>query len=346
VAGTLIRDAGGRLGSARPVNPQAYDTYLRGVQARFRGTEADLRESLRLFDEAIALDAAFAPAHQRRCDTLAVLGFTGWGAEPPRDATPRARASCLEALKLDASLAAAQAGLGSIALFYDWDLSAADVAFERALQLGPSDQGVLPRSAWFQSVRGRHAEALALSQKAELLDPLSVSASTNHGWLLYWARQYDAAASQLRKVLQQRPDAPVANLMLAIVYLQNSTPDQAAAQAERAAKLAGGTSATVAQLGHVYGVAGRRMQAERVLGELVARSKREYVASYWIALVHHGLGQEQACLDRLERAFSDREALPLLDVEPRWDGLRSNPRFQDLRRRVGLPATSFPGAAR
>ena len=104
--------------------------------------------------------------------------------------------------------------------------------------------------------------------------------------------------------------------------------------AQHAVDLAGGTSATVAQLAHVYGVAGRRDQAERLLADLVARSKREYVSSYWIALVHHGLGQEEQALARLETALEQREAMPLLEVEPRWDSLRSDPRFQALLRRT------------
>ena len=342
VAGTLRPDEPASLVPARPVEPAAYETYLRGVQSHYKGTEADIRTALGLFERAIAADPTFAPAHLRLCDSQYVLGFTGWGAMAPQEAMPRARASCLEALRLDGTMGAAYARLGSILFFYDWDRDAAEAAFERGLRVSPSDPVSLQLYAWFLSARERHAEALSLSLRAEQLDPLSLPASVTHGWLLYWARQYDAAIAQIRRTLEQRPDFPLAHLMLAIVQLQQSASAEVVAELERAVVLAGGTSATVAQLGHIYGVAGRREQAERILSELIARSKREYVASYWIALVHHGLGQEQAALDRLEKAFLDHEALPLLDVEPRWDALRSDARFQNLQRRVGPRASPPP----
>ena len=138
--------------------------------------------------------------------------------------------------------------------------------------------------------------------------------------------------------LELGPENPLVNLMLGVVYLQQSIPTRAVRQLERAATMAGRTAAVVAQLGHAYGVAGQKAEAQACLDELAQRSKREYVAAYWIAMLNHGLGREDAALASLEKAFRDREALLVLDVEPRWDGLRGDPRFQDLQRRVGFSA--------
>ena len=342
VAATLTPAEQKRLVRTTPVDPAAYEIYLRGLQSRYRGTEADIRGALALFEQALGVDPSFALAHQRVCEARYVLGFTGWGAIAPREAIPKARASCLEALKLDPSLGAALGTLGSIRFYHDWDQEAAEAAFTLSTQASPSDSAVLQRHAWFLVNRGRHSEGLVLSQRALALDPLSLPAASNHGWLLYWARQYDTAIRQFRRVLEERPNFPVPTLMLAIVQAQKGEHVQAVEQLEQAVGLAGGTSATVAQLAHVYGVAGRRAQAEQLLADLIARSNREYVASYWIALVHHGLGQEDRALARLETALEQREAMPLLAVEPRWDSLRSDPHFQALLRRTWERARHAP----
>jgi tetratricopeptide (TPR) repeat protein len=335
VAAKLTHDERVRLTRAASVAPEVYETYLRGLQAWNKRTEAGMREGLAMFEKAIALDPEYAPAYLGVCSTYATLGYTGWGAIAPREAMPKAQSACREALRLDDTLAAAHANLGSILAHYDWD-RAAEASFARALSVGPSDQLSIQRYAWILSTAGRHDEALAESARAAGLDPLSVSAQANHGWLLYWARRYDQAAEQFARILALHPDAPVPNLMLGIVYLNQGKQAEAIAQVERALRMSGMTAATLAQLGHVYAVGGREAEARRVLKDLLARAKREYVASYWIALVHHGLGQNDEALALLEKAFADREALPLLDVEPRWDALRADPRFRDLQRRVGF----------
>jgi serine/threonine-protein kinase len=158
--------------------------------------------------------------------------------------------------------------------------------------------------------------------------------------VLFWARQYDRAIAQFGKVLDLSPDRAVVVGMLGTAYLQKSMYAPAIAQWERSTSLAGRTTSVVAQLGYTYAVAGRKADAQHILAELTDRSKREYVAAYWIAMVHHGLGQEGEALKWLEKAFQDREALVILNVEPRWDGLRSNPAFQSLQRRVGFSAAS------
>jgi len=346
VAAALTPEERARLAGAVPVEPAAYEAYLRGVELRSKATEADTRASLVLFERATTIDTTFAEAYGRVCDTYWTLGFTGWGALPPREAMPRARAACVEALHRDEALGGVHAVLGSMSAFYDWDARAAEDAFQRAVALSPSDPHPLQRYAWVLSAQGRHEEALALCRRAQALDPRSPAPAVNLGWLLYWARQYEASIVELRQVLDAHQAVSLSSLMLAVVHLQMGQPAEAALRLERAVTLAGGTSATVAQLAHAYALAGRRADAERLRSELVARAKREYVASYWLGLVEHGLGRDAAALDWLERAFDDREALPLLEVEPRWDGLRSNPRFQDLQRRVGFRRAASAAAAR
>ena len=346
VAAALTPEERERLSSAKPVDPEAYEDYLRAIELRTKATEADIRAALVLFERAAARDPGFAEAHRRVCDTYWVLGFTGWGALPPREAQPRAQAACREALKLDQGQGGAHAVLGSMAAFMDWDARAAEAAFQRAVALSPSDAVAMQRYSWFLSALGRHDEAVAVARRALAVDPTAASAAVNLGWILYWARQYDASGAQLQDVLRIRPESPLPSLMLAVVYLQEGRAEQAALRLERALQLAGSTSSSAAQLAHAYAVAGRTAQAERLRAELFARSRREYIPSYWMALVEHGLGRDDAALARLDQAFEDREALPILEVEPRWDGLRSNPRFQQLLRRVGFSTGSGSRVAR
>jgi tetratricopeptide (TPR) repeat protein len=208
VAATLTPAEQKRLVRTTPVDPAAYEIYLRGLQRRYRGTQADMLEALALFEQALGVDPSFALAHQRVCEARYVLGFTGWGAMAPRQAIPKARGSCLEALRLDPSLGFTHALLGSIRFYYDWDREAAEAAFTLSVQASPSDAPVMQRHAWFLSNRGRHSEAIALSRRAQALDPLSLIVATQHGWLLYWARQYDPAIEQFRRVLEERPTFP------------------------------------------------------------------------------------------------------------------------------------------
>jgi TolB-like protein/Tfp pilus assembly protein PilF len=326
------------LTAPKAVDPRAYDTYLRGMERRYRGTEADIRASITLFETSLAADPSFAPAHAALCGAHYVLGFTGWGAIAPRQAMPLARAACREALLLDPDNGMAQSVTAGISFYYDWDLPGAEAAAKAALRSSPSDASLLQRFAWLQLNLGRSEEALAMSARARTLDPMSLGVANQHGWLLYWARRYEEAAAQFRVVLEQAPKHQLSNVMLAIVLSRQGRHEEAVVQLERGVDLSGGTSATLAQLGQVYGAAGRRAEAERLLTALEESARRGYVASYWIALVHLSLGQRDQAFGRLEAAFEQREALPLLDVEPRWDDLRSDPRFAALRQRVHAAA--------
>jgi Flp pilus assembly protein TadD len=179
---------------------------------------------------------------------------------------------------------------------------------------------------------------LAESRRAIELDPLSLVVNTAFGSRLYWARRFDEAIAQCRKTLELDPAYGGARRCLALAYAQRGAPEQAVRELERDGSGSSRTPSAVADLGYVYARAGRSMDAHKVITELTNRSSREYVPPYALALVHAGLGENGRALEWLERAGEERSPrLVFLSVEPAFDGLRGDPRFAAIRRKLGLP---------
>jgi tetratricopeptide (TPR) repeat protein len=174
--------------------------------------------------------------------------------------------------------------------------------------------------------------------RARELDPLSISMNFSLGWRLYMAHQYDGAIEQLRNTLEMDPSFALPRMILGQAYEQKKSYPQAIAELEKAVSVSHDSPPMLGALGHAYGVAGRRADAERVLNQLIAQSKTRYVSPFYVAIVYAGLREDDAALDWLEKAFQDRSnAIIFLKVEPQLDGLRSNSRFQALLRRLALP---------
>ena len=248
------------------------------------------------------------------------------------------RAAVTRALAIDDDLADAHAARALLLAFHEWRLSDAEPAFRRALALNPGDATAHSWYAQYLSATGRNDEALAESRRAIALDPLSLRINSGHGGRLYWARRFDEAISHCRKTLELDPAYYGARTCLALSYAQRGAGAQAVRELERDGSGSAQTPSALADLGYVYARAGRSMDAHKVITELTNRSSREYVSPYALALVHAGLGENGRALEWLERAGEERSPrLVFLRVEPAFDGLRGDPRFDAIRRKLGLP---------
>jgi TolB-like protein/DNA-binding winged helix-turn-helix (wHTH) protein/thioredoxin-like negative regulator of GroEL len=339
IALTLTPDAQARLASARSVSAESYQDYLRGRYFSNRRTEAALKQALGYFQRAIAVDPDNARAYSGLADCYSALGASSVvGGLPPRQAMPEAKAGALKALEIDGTLAEAHNSLAIVHLLYDWDLAASEKEFRRALELDPE---YTTAHHWYSHcllALGRTDESLAESKRALELEPLHLVIGVHLGWHYLYVRQYDQAIEQFRKTLELDPAFPQAQRYAAWAYLQKGMREEAIASLRAALGQLGRDPEVEGELGHALGVAGRRAEALAMLEGLRQLSSRRYVAPFSVALVHTGLGDRDQALAWLEKAYVERsDYMPYLSREPMLDGLRSDPRFAALVRRVGLP---------
>jgi TolB-like protein/DNA-binding winged helix-turn-helix (wHTH) protein/Tfp pilus assembly protein PilF len=339
IAMTLAPEAEARLARARPVRPESYQDYLRGRYFLNRRTAAALRQALAYFQQAVAADPGYAPAYSGLADCYWSLGASSVvGALPPRQAMPEAKAAALKALEIDGTLAEAHASLANVLLLYDWDLTASEKEYKRALDLDPDYTAA---HHWYSHCLlplGRTEESLAESRRALELEPLSLVINVHLGWHYLYARQYDQAIDQFRRAIELDPTFPQAQRYAAWGFLQKGRHEEAIAALRAAVKGLGGQSEVEAELGYALAVAGRRAEARAVLEGLSQPSSGRYVSPYAVALVDAGLGDRDQALAWLDKAYEERsDYMPYLGLEPMLDPLRSDPRFGALVRRVGLP---------
>ena len=339
IAMTLAPEAEARLARARPVRPESYQDYLRGRYFWNRRTEAALRQALGYFQQAVAADPGYAPAYSGLADCYSSLGASSVvGGLPPRQAMPEAKAAALKALEIDGSLAEAHTSLAIVHLLYDWDLAASEKEFKRALDLDPDYTAA---HHWYSHCLlplGRTEESLAESRRALELEPLNLVINIHLGWHYLYARQYDEAIEQYRRTLELDPGFPQAKRYAAWAFLQKGRHAEAIAALQAVLSALGRKPEVEAELGHALAVAGRRAEARAVLEGLTQLSSSRYVSPYSVALVHAGLGDRDQALAWLDKAYAERsDYMPYLGLEPMLDSLRSDPRFDALVRRVGVP---------
>jgi TolB-like protein/DNA-binding winged helix-turn-helix (wHTH) protein/Flp pilus assembly protein TadD len=314
----------------------AHEAYLRGRFYWNERTEDSLRKSLQYFELAIQRDPAYALGYAGLADSYNLMA--DFGGLSPEEALPRAKAAAQRALQLDDTLAEAHASLGWVSMVYDWDWASAERQFQRAIELDPGYASAHQWYAYLLRVSGRGDEALAEARRAQQLDPSSLIISSILGWHHYLAREYDQALVQFQRARQLDPNFARVHSYLGWTYLQQGKFDQAIAELEEAHRLAGTGPARLAELGHAYAVAGRKEQAQKVLRQLHAAAPNRYLEPDLIALIYAGLGERDEAFRWLEKAYAGRSVkLVILKVDPRFDTLRSDPRFADLTRRVGLP---------
>ena len=322
---------------SRPVDPDAHDAYLRGRYYSNSGDPQDLTKARDYFQRAIEKEPLYAPAYAGLADYYSVLPF--YTSTLPGEVFPKAKAAVSKALELDDSLAEAHASLAYVLTYYDWNWTGAEREFQRALALNPNDASVHHRYSRYLSSLGRIDEALTEVRKAEELDPLSSVIKANIGVIYYFGRQYDSAIAQLRRVLDEQPNFSVAHWGMGLAYEQKGMLTEAIAELEKADAISKhGSVNTLASLGHAYAIAGQQSKAQKILLEMDARSKQQPISRYQFALIFTGLGEKDRAFTALEKAFGEKSTLlTYVKMDPRFDPIRSDPRFADLLRRMGLP---------
>jgi TolB-like protein/Flp pilus assembly protein TadD len=325
-----------RLAVARRVDPQAYDLYLQGRYHWYRRTPAEIEKSLDYFQRAIDKDSTYALAYEGLADAYFLLGATAYNKLPPRDAMPKATAAAAKAIELDSTLAEAHTLVGYIGFLYDRDRVNAEREMKRAIELNPNHAQSHQYYAFFLAAVGRFDEAVREASRGREVDPLSLVGNTNVGYVLHFARRYDEAIEQCRRVLELDSLFLRAHWTLGLAYEQKGMFDAAIQEFRKARTLSADGPAPMAALGHAYAISGRRSEAEQVLGEMKALSKRRFVPADQVAIIYLGLGDKDRALELLNQADQERgNWIMNMWMDPRFDVLRSDPRFKDLLRRLG-----------
>jgi len=330
------RERAGLL-SARPVNPEAHEDYLRGVYFWNQRTEQGLKKSIEYFDHAAERDSGYALPYAGLANSHNSLGVH-WHFVP-REIFPKARAAALKALALDDTLGEAHAALGLYKAVYEWDPRGADREFRRAIELNPGYPWAHVWRGELLSSMERHTEALAELDRARELDPTSLNVSDQRGYVLYKARRYDEAIEQIRKTLELEPRFAHAHCWLGKAYLQKGMLQEGLAELEETASLPGGDSPLFTPwLGYAYARCGKRVEALKIADRLKAQEQKSFAYPSRIAVIYCGIGQKDQALAWLERGYQERDPafLPML-VEPAFDPLRSDAHFQDFVRRSRPP---------
>lgn len=326
---------GGATVTKREVNPEAYDAYLRG---RFYWTNrGDLHKSIEAYQQAIQIDPQYALAYAGLASSYALLGQVPYDDLKPSDAKPKAREAAERALQLNPELAEAHAVLGNVAFSYDWNFEKAEQEFQQAIALGPND----PTSHhWFSHycmVRNRLLQALEENSRTLELDPVSPLFNTTRAEIKYNIKDYDAAIEQGRRTIEQYPSYPLAYIWLGSAYRQKKMYREALDSFSQGRRLSGDHPAMIALYGHALAVSGDAAGARRALSELQHLADSRYVSSLYIAAIYTGLGEKSTALDWLDRAYNERsDRLVYLGVDPVADPLRSEPRFTQLLRKIGI----------
>jgi len=313
-------------------NSEAYQLYLQGRYYWNTRTADGLQRSIEYFNRALEKDPNYALAYSGLADSYVLLGSRSF--LPPKDAFPRAKSEALKALSLDNTLAEAHGSLAKIKFSYDWDWAGAEQEYRLAFQLNPNSAHA--GYASYLSVMGRHQEAIAEAKLAQEVDPLSLRINAALGRTLFVARRYDEAIEQARKTLELESNFIKAHRQLGLSYEQKGMYPEAIAEFQKIGEISGGEGGVMA-LGHAYAVAGRRNDAMKVLDDLSERAKHQYVAAFSFAMIYTGLGEKDKAFEWLEKSFVEHDSnLIDLKIDPRFDTLRSDPRFTALLSRMKL----------
>jgi TolB-like protein/DNA-binding winged helix-turn-helix (wHTH) protein/Tfp pilus assembly protein PilF len=318
------------------VNPQAFEFYLRGRYFWNKRTADGLKVALTYFNQAIAHDPKYAQAYSGLADTYALLGDWQYAVMTPKEALPKAKAAAIKALELDSALGEAHNSLAFCLDGFDWDFDSAGKEFRRAIELNPGYATAHHWYAWHLSLLGRFDEAIAEMKKAENLDPLSLIINSDLAELLLLAHSYDDSIQQSRKTIEMDPNFALAHNQLGQAYLQKQMYEPAIAELQKAVELSGGSPTCIANLARAYAASGKSSEAVKLLGDLKKRSNPTHSYAPEIAAIYVALGDSHQAMNWLDKGYDERFNPGVL-LRPGFDALRSDPRFGDLLRRVGLP---------
>jgi tetratricopeptide (TPR) repeat protein len=325
-----------RLAKRYTENPEAYQLYLKGRFYWNKRTGEAFKKAIEYFNQAIEKDPHYALAYAGLADVYVLL--SRYSASTPQESYPKAKAAAKRALEIDDTLAEAHNALAGALFDYDWNFAESNREYQRAIELNPNYATV---HHWYGSgpplVMGRFDEAIAELKRAQELDPLSLIINADLGQTYISARRYDEAVEQLQKTLEMDQSFYIAHKSLGEAYALKGFLQDAITQYQKAIQL-NDDPYVVALLGHAFAVSGKREEAFKTLDLLKEMAKRRYVSAYSFATVYAGLGERDQAFQWLEKSYQDRASdMAYFNVDPLLDNLRSDPRFQDLLRKVGLP---------
>ena len=317
-----------RLASARRVNPETYEAYLKGMFYLNKFTPEGTEKGLDYLRQAIEKDPADPLAYAGLARGYSIIGH---GPAPSPEALPRAKAAALKALELDDTVAEAHAALAQIKLYEDWDWEAAEQAFQRALKLNPNLALTRAHYSWYLQLFGRTDEALAEMRRVQEVDPLAPLWPAYQGWQYWWAGQYEEAIDEARKSLELDSDFAVGLYVLGSVYAAKGMYEEAIAAHQKTGAVAPDWGWG---LGHTYVLAGQKDKARKIAADLEEEAK-----NHWgLAEIYTALGEKDEAFRWLEAGYEYRHNwIPWMGWNPNYEPLRSDPRFGDLLRRMNLP---------
>ena len=321
-----------RLTATRAVAPEVYESYLKGMYAG--GGRAGLEKSIGYFQDAIQRDETFAPAYVGLAEAYTKLGTVLAGGSPA-ETRPKVMSAARKAIELDPDLAVAHALLGN-ALQEQWQWAAAETEYKRALELQPNNASAHSWYALWLSCQGRSDEAVEWVRRARELDPVSISGGSV-AWILFQAHRFDEAIREAQDMLAVRPDDPGVLTTLGFALLGKGQAEEAIPVLEKADALSNGSPATEGILVRAYARGGRREDALRLLEKLKKKREAGYFPAGAFVNAYLGLGDREQTFVWLEEAYKEQSnILQFVKTHPFFDPIRSDPRFVDLERRIGL----------
>ena len=314
---------------------RAYEAYLKGQYFLIRSAGEGWTEAFRYYEQAVEKDPNFALAWASLATT-----YAGIAGQPraPREVMPKAKAAALRALALDNNLGEGHAALGYINLYYDWDWQAAQREYSRSFELNPKSVLLRLPYSFFLAAQGKAGESLQEVHEAQALDPLNIGLKCSEGRLLYYARRYDEAISRYQKALELEPGLLSNCAWLGLAYLKKGMYAEAIAELRKADIPDARSTLPIAALSAAYYLSGKKAEGLQRLGRLLALKRQRFVSSHDIALFYAGIGDRQQAFAWLQKAVEERAGLLVyLRVDPIWDSVRNDPRFEKIIRQVGIP---------
>jgi tetratricopeptide (TPR) repeat protein len=329
----LTADQLTRLTSVRPVNPEAYEALLIGKQKAELWTPQAFDIALEYFNLALEKDPNYAEAHLAVANNWLFRNQLGYTV--PHEAGPKAKAAVLKALELDSTLADAHTMLACVNFLYEWDWAGAEIAWKRAIELNPNHgDSVYAQFLW---VMKRPEEAMAQMERAMQLDPLNEVVQLHHAFLLQSAGRDDEAIAQVRKLLRTSPQHPMLHQMLSVSLLRKAMYEESLAEMKASYSSIGDLEVEEA-LTQGYAQSGYRGAMRSVADLMAARAHKTYVNSFEVAALYAIAGENDQAFEWLEKSLEERSPhMPYLDAYIELEPLRSDPRFQDLLRKMNLP---------
>ncbi len=322
-----------RLTKRHSESVEAYQLYMKGRYHWNKYNEQGFKRGIEYFKQAIDIDPNYALAYAGLADAYYTISNIYM---QPQEAMPKARGAAQKALEIDDTLGEAYAAMAIVNANYYWEWLTAEREFKRAVELSPNYATAHHYYGLYLVENGRFDEATHELVEAQRLDPLSLSIAVTAVYPVAYGRQYDEAIKRLQKIIEMDPDFYPAHVLLGETYENKKLYDEAITEIQKAHSL-GDSWFTLAYLGHAYAVSGRRSEAQMVLDQLRERAKRSHVSPFGMAMVYAGLSEKDQAFMWLEKAYEERaEELLLLKVDPKFDSLRSDPRFASLLRRIGL----------